>query len=72
MVAALAFDCAGRMGKLKNLGDELKEVQRSIGNSVPLFGCYCAGEYGPADAADLKKGVCYGRGWHIMFTALAR
>lgn len=71
-VAALAFDCGGRMGKLDNLEDELKAIQESIGKDIPLFGCYCAGEFGPADASDTEEGVAYGRGWHIMFTVLGQ
>jgi hypothetical protein len=69
-LAVLAFDCAGRKGKLKNVGDELAAMQAVLGRDVPLFGCYCAGEYGPADAADADKTVCHGRGWHVMMTAL--
>jgi hypothetical protein len=68
--AVLAFDCAGRKGKLKNVGDELSAIQASLGRDVPLFGCYCAGEFGPADATDVDKSICYGRGWHVMITAL--
>ena len=71
-IAALAFDCGGRKGKLDNLADELAAIQVSIGKDVPLFGCYNAGEFGPADATDTEKGVCYGRGWHIMFTAIGK
>ena len=71
-VAVLAFDCAGRKGKLKNVGDELAAIQGALGAETPLFGCYCAGEYGPADAADTDKSVCYGRGWHVMVTAIGK
>jgi len=71
-VAALAFDCGGRMGKLDNLEDELKAIQESIGKDIPLFGCYNAGEFGPADETDAEPGVACGRGWHIMFTVLGR
>ncbi len=71
-VAALAFDCGGRKGKLDDLSAELKAIQESIGKSIPLFGCYNAGEFGPADATDTEKGVSYGRGWHIMFTLLGK
>lgn len=70
--AAIAFDCAGRKGKLDKLSDEVEAIQKSIGKDYPLFGSYCAGEYGPGDAADLEKGVSYGRGWHIMFTVLGK
>ena len=69
-VAVLAFDCAGRKGKLKNVGDELAAIQGALGKETPLFGCYCAGEYGPADAADADKSVSCGRGWHVMMTAI--
>ncbi len=70
--AAISFDCAGRKGKLKSLSDELAAIHKSIDKDLPLFGSYCAGEYGPGDAADLEKGVPYGRGWHIMFTVLGK
>jgi hypothetical protein len=70
--AAIAFDCAGRKGKLDDLSDELSAIHKSVDKSLPLFGSYCAGEYGPADTADLEKGVPYGRGWHIMFTVLGK
>jgi hypothetical protein len=71
--AVIIFDCAGRKGKLKNLSDELAAIQTSIGKTVPLFGCYCAGEYGPADATDLPDPTaCYGRGWHVMVSALGQ
>lgn len=69
--AFLAFDCAGRKGKLKNVADELAAIQAVVGTSVPLFGCYCAGEFGPADAEDVAdKSLPCGRGWHIMVSAL--
>ena len=69
--AILAFDCAGRKGKLKNVADELVAIQTVTGKDVPLFGCYCAGEFGPADAEEITdKSVPYGRGWHIMVSAL--
>lgn len=71
--AMLAFDCAGRMGKLDNLADELAAIQSSVGREIPIFGCYCAGEFGPADAADTADSkTCYGRGWHVMTTVLGR
>jgi hypothetical protein len=69
----LAFDCGGRLGKLDDVADELAAVQESVGNSVPLFGCYCAGEFGPADEEPAPTdALSYGRGWHIMVTALGR
>jgi hypothetical protein len=69
----VAFDCAGRMGKLKNVTDELAAIQDSVGREVPLFGLYCAGEFGPADISDAPDPtVCYGRGWHVMMSALGQ
>jgi hypothetical protein len=72
-IAALAFDCAGRRSKLKNLGDEVAAMQKVLGRSLPLFGCYCAGEIGPVDQADKPSDArCGGSGWHVMFTLLSR
>jgi len=72
-IAAMAFDCAGRKGKLKKIEDELAAIQEAIGNQVPLFGCYCAGEMGPVDTADKKPdALSGGAGWHIMFTVIGR
>ncbi len=72
-LAALAFDCAGRRNKLKNIQDELAAMQRAIGKDLPLFGCYCAGEMGPVDSPGRLAGaLCGGSGWHVMFTVLAR
>jgi len=72
-IAAMAFDCAGRKGKLKRIEDELAAVQESIGKELPLFGCYCAGEMGPVDTADKKPdALSGGAGWHIMFTVIGR
>ena len=70
--AVLAFDCAGRMGKLDNVEEELVAIQTALGKEVPLFGCYCAGEYGPADVEGADADTCYGQGWHVMVTALGR
>ena len=71
--ALLAFDCAGRKGKLKNVADELAAIQTAIPKQTVLFGCYCAGEFGPADTEDVAdKSVSYGRGWHVMFSALGK
>jgi len=71
--AALAFDCAGRKGKLDKIEDELAAMQEAIGKDLPLFGCYCAGEIGPADRALKKAGVLSsGVGWHVMFTIVGR
>lgn len=72
-LGVLAFDCAGRRNKLKNIQDELAAMQRAIGKDLPLFGCYCAGEMGPVDSPDQPAGaLCGGSGWHVMFTVLAR
>jgi hypothetical protein len=70
-LAVLAFNCAGRKGKLERLEDELEAIQASVGKEAPLFGAYCAGEFGPADVADGGgDGTSCGRGWHVMFTVV--
>jgi hypothetical protein len=72
-VVMLAFDCAGRKGKLNNVADELSAVQDSIGRSLPLFGCYCAGEFGPTDTGEsMDPNQCFGKGWHVMVSVLGR
>jgi len=72
-LAVLAFNCAGRKGKLKRIEDELEAIQGITGRQVPLFGCYCAGEFGPADTADKTPGVLSsGCGRHVMFTFIGR
>jgi len=69
--AAFAFDCAGRKGKLDNVGDELTAIQESLGCDMPLFGSYNAGEIGPADVTDKKPDVLSsGVGWHIMVAVI--
>ncbi len=69
----LAYNCAGRKGKLDNISDELAAIQSKIGKTIPLFGCYCAGEIGPADTAEKNTEVLSsGVGWHVMFTVLRR
>jgi len=71
--AVLAYNCAGRKGKLDNISDELAAIQGRIGKTIPLFGCYCAGEIGPADTAEKNTAVLSsGVGWHVMFTVLSR
>ncbi len=71
--SVLAFNCAGRQGKLDNIEDELKAIQGVIGNDIPLFGAYCAGEIGPADIAEKDPAtLSSGVGWHVMFTVLGR
>jgi small ligand-binding sensory domain FIST len=69
--ACLAFDCAGRKGKLKNVADELAAMQTALGKSLALYGTYNAGEIGPADVSEAKPGVLScGVGWHVMVTAI--
>ena len=72
-IAMLAFNCAGRKGKLENLGNELKAIQDAIGRETPIFGCYCAGEYGPADVETKTPGLLSsGCGWHVMVTFIGQ
>jgi len=72
-LAVLAYNCAGRRGKLKDPLDELHAIQKSLGTETPLFGCYNAGEIGPLDATEKQPdALCGGSGWHVMFTVLAR
>lgn len=71
--AVLAFNCAGRRGKLKRPADELEAIQTALGKELPLFGCYCAGEVGPLDTSEKTPGVLSGgSGWHVMFTVICR
>jgi len=71
--SVLAFNCAGRKGKLDNIKDELKAIQSVIGTDIPLFGAYCAGEIGPADITEKDPtALSSGVGWHVMFTVLGR
>ena len=46
------------------------QCKKSLGKSLPLFGCYCAGEIGPVDIETEKKGQIGGDGWHVMFTVI--
>ncbi len=69
--AALAFDCAGRKGKLASPDDELRAIRKALPEYVPLFGCYCAGEIGPPHGSE-PNAPSAGVGWHIMFTLLTR
>ncbi len=66
----LAFDCGGRMGKLDRLEDELEAIQESVGKKIPLYGCYCAGEFGPSDTDHATANTSMGCGWHIMVSLL--
>jgi hypothetical protein len=71
-LAVLAFNCAGRKGKLDNIEDELAAIRQALGaTAAPIFGCYCAGEVGPLDASE-KQGdaLSGGSGWHVMFTVI--
>ena len=71
--AALAFNCAGRRGKLKRPQDEVDAIQSALGRELPLFGCYCAGEVGPLDVVEKPAGVLSGgAGWHVMYAVLGR
>ncbi len=71
--AVLAFNCAGRRGKLKNMDDELAAIQQALGKKLPLFGCYCAGEIGPLDTSEKTPDVLSGGGgWHVMFTIIGQ
>ena len=72
-VAVLAYNCAGRRSKLQNMDEELHAIQQAIGTSVPLFGCYNAGEIGPLDASEkVSDALSGGSGWHVMFTVIGR
>jgi len=72
-LAVLAYNCAGRRGKLDNAAEELASIQNEIGREVPLFGCYNAGEIGPLDFTEKRSdALCGGSGWHVMFTVLRR
>jgi hypothetical protein len=72
-LAVLAYNCAGRRGKLDDVTEELRAIQRVIGTAVPLFGCYNAGEIGPVDASErTSDALCGGSGWHVMFSVLGR
>ncbi|NUQ63288.1 MAG: FIST C-terminal domain-containing protein [Pirellulales bacterium] len=71
-IAVLAFNCAGRRSKLKKHEDELAAMQSALGEEVPLFGCYCAGEIGPVDMAEKGDAFSGGAGWHVMFTVLTK
>jgi hypothetical protein len=72
-LAVLAYNCAGRRSKLDNMEQELEAIQKAIGTSVPLFGCYNAGEIGPLDPIEKQSdALCGGSGWHVMFTVIGR
>lgn len=70
-VACFAFNCAGRRGKLTDYQDELDSIQRAIGEELPLFGCYCAGEIGPINNDTAREGALSGGdGWHVMYALI--
>jgi small ligand-binding sensory domain FIST len=72
-LGVLAFNCAGRRGRLQRPADELTAIQDAIGEDLPLFGCYCAGEVGPLDASErTSDALVGGSGWYVMFTVLGR
>ena len=66
----IAFSCAGRKSKLDELGDELNAIQKRFADK-PIFGCFCAGEVGPADPAiETTDTKCCGSGWYLMLAVL--
>lgn len=72
-LGVLAFNCAGRRGRLHRPEDEWTAIQQALGEDLTLFGCYCAGEVGPLDPSEQVPGVLVGgSGWHVMFTVLGR
>jgi len=71
--SVLAFNCAGRKGKLDRIEDELAAIQGALGSDIPLCGAYCAGEVGPVDLTEKDtSALSGGAGWHVMFTVLGR
>jgi len=54
------FECAGRRGTVKRLGDELAAIQGVLGKEFPVIGFYGTGEIGPI------KGVSTGVGYHVV------
>ncbi|MBF0198105.1 MAG: FIST C-terminal domain-containing protein [Planctomycetes bacterium] len=68
----LVFNCAGRKGKLNRLADEYEAIASVTGNTVPMFGVYCAGEFGPADDTAKQESLSNGCGWHAMFTVISQ
>ena len=66
----IAFSCAGRKSKLDELDDELNAIQKRFLNKT-IFGCFCAGEVGPADpAVETTETKCCGSGWYLMLAVL--
>jgi len=65
-IGMVAFSCAGRKSKLDELDDELNAVQKRFADQ-PIFGCFCAGEVGPADpVVETTDTKCCGSGWYLM------
>lgn len=64
---ALFFDCAGRKGKLDDIAEEQQAVKDGLGEDIPFFGIWCAGEVGCAIDSPATP---VGRGWHIMGTMI--
>ncbi len=72
-LGVLAFNCAGRRGRLHRPEDEWNAIRQALGEELALFGLYCAGEVGPLDPSEQVPGVLVGgSGWHVMFTVLGR
>ena len=66
----IAFSCAGRKSKLDDLDDELNAIQKRFVDET-IFGCFCAGEVGPADpAVETTETKCCGSGWYLMLAVL--
>lgn len=71
-LGVVAFNCAGRRGKLGRYEDELASLHAAIGD-LPLFGCYCAGEIGPVEDPDRDPAALSGgSGWHVMVTVICQ
>ena len=47
-------------------------MQEALGKELPLYGCYCAGEVGPADRTGTTEVLSSGVGWHVMITVVGR
>ena len=72
-IGVLAFNCAGRKGKLDNIVDELEAMQSVLGTQTAMFGVYCAGEIGPPDTPQTPTAArIAGVGWHLMVTIISR
>jgi len=56
----------GRRSKLKTLPRNWPRSRRPIGKELPLFGCYCAGEWARSTRPTSWPRFVRGSGWHIM------